>query len=96
MRRCVKCKSKFSYKELMKFFWGYNYNYLVCKNCKEKYDIKIISRIAFAILLVAVPISLIQALGISDSIATIGYLIYSVILILLSPIFVIFKLKDKK
>ena len=94
MNKCKKCKSKFSYKELMFLFWNSNYDYLVCKNCKSKYKVSFIYRIIFGIILVAIPLGVIQLIDISGIMMAIGYLIYAIILFVAAPLFIIYKVVD--
>lgn len=95
MKKCNRCNSKFSYKELLNSFLNFDYSEsLECKKCKTKYKISIVSRIIFPIALVIIPLSLIKSLDISGSIATIGYLIYALILFISAPVFIIYKLSS--
>lgn len=96
MHRCVKCKSKFSYKELMTLFWNLNYDDLECKSCNSKYKLSIVSRIIFGILLVALPLLCIQLLDVSGIMTMVGYLIYALLLFIATPPFIIYRLTNKK
>ena len=52
MRKCINCKEKFSYKELLFFIWSFpGYKDIECKNCNTKLKITNLSRLIIAILI---------------------------------------------
>lgn len=92
MRKCINCKEKFSYKELLFFIWSFpGYKDIECKNCNTKLKITNISRLIIAIL-ISLPLLFkiyLFKFGIN---VIVFYLIYLLVVIGLSPLIVRYKL----
>ncbi|MDZ5253601.1 TIGR04104 family putative zinc finger protein [Clostridium sp. LIBA-8841] len=53
MRKCVKCKEKFSYIDLLVALWGFSgYGYIKCSNCNTEYKVIPLSRVIISLLIV--------------------------------------------
>jgi len=96
MIKCYQCNEVFSYKDILIIFWkSSKYKNVVCENCGCVYKISYFTRILLSILIV-LPIffsNFLASLGINTFLF---YFLYIIALIIISPIFLKFKLITNK
>ncbi len=96
MIKCYQCKKVFSYKDTFAILWrSFRNKDLICENCGCVYRISYFTRILLAILIV-LPVCFSNFLASWGINIFLAYFPYIIILIIISPIFVKFKLITNK
>ncbi len=88
---CSKCNNNFKYKQVLEIVWSLSGNQnLKCQHCGQLYEIKKVSKLLLAVL-IALPIFFldyfIREIG---NYYTLFYILYSSIIIVISPLIVEF------
>lgn len=99
MQRCLKCNNKFKYGELFKKMynaWSDDYSTLTCSKCNAHHKPSKVTGIVFSVLLFTPTLvftNVYKYFGINRILFVVIWLI---LMVLLSPIYVGYKLKDNK
>ncbi|HSH35462.1 TIGR04104 family putative zinc finger protein [Schnuerera sp.] len=106
MQRCKSCGNKFKWKDIIKSIWVKGYSHIVCSKCDSEHRVKFITRLIIALFIVGPTILInnfryhgkyiFSVLNLSSKETILIYLIWIVLIIIITPIFARYKLIVKK